>query len=330
MPQVGRIEVSIIEEDQARLLAFQKGEIDLMNMEGPLAPNVLDGDKLRPELAQKGVKLSRFVDPEISYHFWNMQDPVVGGFEKEKIALRRAMAMAYNTPEEIKVVRNGQAVEINFPVPPGVVGHDPAYRSSVKYDPAGANSLLDRFGYKKGADGWRNQPDGKPFTVVYASRPDSLGRQQDEMWKKALDSIAIRMEVKKDKFPELLKLERQCKLMMRTASWIADYPDADNFMQLLYGKNIGQNNNACAKIPEYDKLYEQSIRMPDSPERNRLYHEMTKLIEAYAPWRLNIARYRNMLIQPTVLGYRKHPILHSEWQYIDVASKKGSGPTLQP
>ena len=330
MPQVGRIEVSIIEEDQARLLAFQKGEIDLMNMEGPLAPNVLDGDKLRPELAQKGVKLSRFVDPEISYHFWNMQDPVVGGFEKEKIALRRAMAMAYNTPEEIKVVRNGQAVEINFPVPPGVVGHDPAYRSSVKYDPAGANSLLDRFGYKKGADGWRNQPDGKPFTVVYASRPDSLGRQQDEMWKKALDSIAIRMEVKKDKFPELLKLERQCKLMMRTASWIADYPDADNFMQLLYGKNIGQNNNACAKIPEYDKLYEQSIRMPDSPERNRLYHEMTKLIEAYAPWRLNIARYRNMLIQPNVLGYRKHPILHSEWQYIDVASKKGSGPTLQP
>ena len=70
------------------------------------------------------------------------------------------------------------------------------------------------------------------------------------------------MEVQKDKFPELLKLERQCKLMMRTASWIADYPDADNFMQLLYGKNIGQNNNACAAIPEYDKLYEQSIRMP--------------------------------------------------------------------
>jgi hypothetical protein len=54
MPQVGRIEISIIEEDQARLLAFQGGEIDLMNMEGPLAPNVLDGGKLRPEFAKKG------------------------------------------------------------------------------------------------------------------------------------------------------------------------------------------------------------------------------------------------------------------------------------
>jgi oligopeptide transport system substrate-binding protein len=322
MPQVGRIEVSIIEEDQARLLAFQNGEIDLMNMEGPLAPNVMDGDKLRPDLAKKGVKLSRIVDPEISYAYWNLQDPVVGGLEKEKIALRRAMAMSYNTAEEIRVIRNGQAIEAEFPIPPGVVGYDPAYKSSVKYDPAAANALLDRFGYKKGADGWRTRPDGKPLTIVYASRPDTLGRQQDEMWKKSLDSIAIRMEVKKDKFPELLKLERQCKLMMRTASWIADYPDADNFMQLLYGKNIGQNNNACAKIPEYDKLYEQSIRMPDSPERNRIYHEMTKLIEAYAPWRLNISRYRNMLMQPRVLGFKKHPILHSEWKYIDVEGTK--------
>ncbi len=322
MPQIGRVEISIIEEDQARLLAFQGGELDMMNMEGPLAPNVLNGDKLRPEFAARGVKLSRFVDPEITYHYWNLQDPVVGGLSREKIALRRAMAMAYNVNEEIKVVRNGQAIEAQSPIPPGVVGHDPAYKSSVKYDPAGANALLDRFGYKKGPDGMRSLPDGKPFTIRYASRPDSLGRQQDEMWKKAFDSIGIRMEVQKDKFPELLKLEKQCKLQMRTAAWIADYPDADNFMQLLYSKNINQSNNACANIPEYDKLYEQSLKMPDSPARNRLYVEMAKVIEAYAPWRLDISRYRNMLVQPWVLGFKKHPILHAEWQYIDLGPRK--------
>jgi ABC-type transport system substrate-binding protein len=320
MPQVGRIEISIIEEDQARLLAFQGGEIDLMNMEGPLAPNVLDGGKLRPEFAKKGVKLSRFVDPELTYTYWNLQDPVVGGLAKEKVALRRAMAMAYNVNEEIRIVRNGQAVEALYPIPPGVVGHDPNYKSSVRYDPVGANALLDRFGYKKGADGWRTLPNGSPLLIRYASRPDSLGRQQDEMWKKSLDSIGIRMEVQKDKFPELLKLEKQCKLQMRTAAWIADYPDADNFMQLLYSKNIYQSNNACATMPEYDKLYEQSLRMTDSPARDKLYHEMAKLIEAYAPWRLGISRYRNMLAQPWVLGFKKHPILHAEWQYIDVAA----------
>jgi len=287
-------------------------------MEGPLAPKVLDGAKLRPDLVAKGVKLSRFVDPEITYHYWNLKDPVVGGLTKEKIALRRAMAMAYDNDEEIRVVRNGQAVEAQFPIPPGVVGHDPAYKSPVHFDPDGANALLDRFGYSKGPDGKRMLPDGKPLVVRYASRPDSLGRQQDELWQKAFDRIAIRMEVQKDKFPELLKAERQCKLMMRTAAWIADYPDADNFMQLLYSKNIGQNNNACAAIPEYDRLYEQSIRIPDSPERDRLYHEMTRIIETYAPWRLGISRYRNMLVQSRVLGYKKHPILHGEWQFIDV------------
>ena len=324
MPQVGRIEVSIIEEDQARLLAFQNGELDLMDLGGPLAPNVMDGGKLKPEFVRKGIKLSRIVDPAIGYVYWNMQDPIVGGLSKEKIALRRAMAMAYNVDDEIKVVRNNQAIAIEYPIPPGVVGHDPKYRSSVKYDPATANRLLDSFGYKKGPDGWRNLPDGKPFTIRYASRPDSLGRQLDELWKKALDGIGVRMEVQKDKFPELLKLERQCKLMMRTASWIADYPDADNFMQLLYGKNVGQNNNGCAKIPEYDALYEKSIRMPPSPERDKLYHEMTRIIENYAPWRLDTTTYRNMLIQPRVQGYKKHPILHAEWTFIDVA-KAGAG-----
>jgi oligopeptide transport system substrate-binding protein len=319
MPQVGRIEISIMEEDQSRLLAFQNGELDLMNMEGPLAPKVLAGGELTPDMQKKGVKLSRFVDPEISYHYWNMMDPTVGGLTKEKIALRRAMAMAYPVEEEVRVVRNGQAVEAQFPIPPGVVGHDPNYKSSVKYDPAGANALLDKFGYKKGAVGFRTLPDGKPLLVRYASRPDSLGRQQDEMWKKSFDSIGIRMEVQKDKFAELLKLEKQCKLMMRTAAWIADYPDADNFMQLLYSKNIYQSNNACATIPEYDKLYAQSLKLPDSPERNKLYREMAKIIEAYAPWRLDISRYRNMLIQARVQGYKKHPILHSEWQYIDVS-----------
>jgi oligopeptide transport system substrate-binding protein len=324
MPQVGRVEVSIIEEDQARLLAFQSGELDLMDLGGPLAPNVLDGDKLKPEFAKKGIKLSRIIDPAIIYHYWNMQDPIVGGMTKEKIALRRAMALAYNVDEEVKIVRNSQAIEAEYPIPPGVVGHDAAYRSPVKHDVVTANKLLDTFGYKKGADGWRNLPDGKPFTIRYASRPDSLGRQQDELWKKALTSIGVRMEVQKDKFPELLKLERQCKLMMRTASWIADWPDAENFMQLLYGPNTGQNNNACAKFPEYDRLYEQSIRMPPSPARDKLYHEMTKIIEAYAPWRLDVLTYRNMLVQPRVQGYRKHPILHNEWAYIDVAPK-GAG-----
>jgi len=323
MPQVGRVEISIIEEDQSRLLAFQNGELDLMNLEPPLAPNVLDGDRLKPALAQKGVRLSRIVDPEILYLYWNMQDPVVGGLAKEKIALRRAMAMAYSVDEDIKVLRNGQAIAANYPIPPGVVGHDPTWQSWIRYDPATANALLDKFGYRKGADGYRTLPDGKPLVVRYGSRPDTAARQQDELVKKSMDAIGVRYEIFKEKFPELLKLEKQCRLTSRVAAWIADYPDGDNFMQLLYGPNIYQSNSACAKIPEYDRLYEQSVRMPPGPGRDRLYKDMTRVLEAYAPWRLTISRYRNQLVQPRVMGYRKHPILHAHWHYVDVAPVAG-------
>jgi oligopeptide transport system substrate-binding protein len=318
MPQVGRVEVSIIEEDQARWLAFQNRELDIMNMEGPLAPQAIQDGKLKPELAAKGIHLDRIVDPEISFTYWNLQDPVVGGLTKEKIALRRAMAMSYNASEDIKVIRNGQAVEAVYPIPPGVVGHVPDWKSGIKYDPAAANALLDRFGYKKGADGWRTLPDGKPLVVTLFSRPDTLARQQDELWNKSLAAIGVKMDVHKDKFAELLKMEKQCKVMSRPAAWIADYPDGDNFMQLLYGPNTGASNFGCAKIPEYDALYAKTAKMPPGPERDKLYQEMTRIAEAYAPWRLTISRYRNQLIQPRVEGYKKHPILHAQWQYLDV------------
>ncbi len=318
MPQIGRVEILVVPEDQSRWLAFQNGEIDLFNLDGPLAPRAIDHGKLRPELAAKGVFLSRLIEPELSHYYFNMQDPVLGGLTKEKIALRRAIAMTHNVQEEIAIVWNGQAVKLEYPIPPGVIGHDPTYRSSVRFDPKTANALLDKFGYKKGADGWRTLPTGQPLLIRFTVRPDSTGQQQAEMWKKTFDSLAIRMESDKRPFPDMLKAEKQCKLMMRTSPWIADYPDGDNFMQLFYGKHIGQSNNGCMKMAEFDAYYEQSKKLPQGPARDLLYHKMTRIIEVYAPTIIGYARYRNMLAQPHVVGYKKHPIMHNEWLYLDI------------
>lgn len=322
MPQIGRIDIRIMLEDQSRWLAFIDNQVDLVELQGPLAPKALSQGKLKPELVAQGIQLSRIIDPEISYNYWNMQDPVIGGLSKEKIALRRAIAMAYNVKEEIAIVWNGEAEPLEYPIPPGIVGHDPAYRSSVSYDPKLANALLDKFGYKKGAGGFRTLPDGKPLTVKYSSRNDSNGQHQAEIWKKAYDSLSIRMEGNTKPFPDLLKAEKQCELMSRNSPWIADYPDGDNFMQLFYGPNTHQNNNGCSKIPEYDTRYAASRKLPDGPERNRLYHEMARILEYYAPIRISYARYRNMLAQPKVIGFKKHPILHAEWLYIDIDKEK--------
>lgn len=318
IPQIGRVEISVIPEDASRWLAFKKGEADMLNLEGPLAPEALENGRLKPALAAQGIQLSRTVEAELSHYYFNMRDPVLGGLEKERIALRRAIAMAHDVEEEIRVVWNGQAIPLAFPIPPGVAGHDPAYRSSVTHDVALANALLDRFGYKKGPDGWRTRPDGSPLEIVFSARADSTGQQQSEMWKKTFDSLAIRMKSDRRLFPDLLKAEKQCRLMMRTSPWIADYPDGDNFMQLFYGPHTGQSNNGCMAIPDFDALYEQSVTLPDGEKRNRLYRKMARILEVYAPTRIGYARYRNVLLHSYVAGFKKHPVMHSEWIYMDL------------
>jgi ABC-type transport system substrate-binding protein len=321
IPQIGRIEISVLLEDQSRWLSFQSGGADLFWLDGPLAPKALDGGVLKPELAQRGVQLSRLIDSEITYYYWNMRDPVLGGFGKEKVALRRAIAMAHNVDEEIRLVWNGQAERLQYPVPPGVVGHDPAYRSLLQYDPALANKLLDRYGYKKGADGWRTLPDGKPLTVRYTSRNEANGVLQAEVWRKTYNALGIRMENERMIFTDILKAEVLCKLQTRNYQWIADYPDGDNFMQLFYGPNIGQNNNGCYQDAQYDAWYAASKRLQAGGGRDALYHKMARRLEATGGAMMGYARYRNMLAQRSVLGYKKHPILHQEWAYIDIERK---------
>lgn len=315
MPQIGTIDIQVMEENQSRWLAFQR---DIIQLEGQLVSKAIKDGKLRPELAKEGVQLSRIVDPEISYIYWNLKDPVVGGMSKEKIALRRAIAMSRSIDQEIKLVRNSDAERLHFPVPPGVVGYDPQYRSSTPYSVKAANLLLDRYHYKKDASGWRTQPNGKPLVVEYKARNDSIGQQSAELWKKNFDSLHIRMVYKPMLFSDLLRSQKQCEGMFGSSAWIADYPDGDNFMQNFYGPNTHMTNWSCGSIPEFDELYRQSQQVKPGPERDALYRKMTRLLEVYMPVQMSYARYRNMLAQPRIIGYKKHPILHAEWMYFDI------------
>ena len=319
IPSIRGVEISVMEETQSRWLAFQRGDTDIEYALSELAPKFLTPENtLRPEFARKGIRLERSVDPEIIYFYFNMQDKTVGGLSKQRIALRRAIAMAYKIDDQIRIIRKGQAIRAQYPIPPGVAGYDPEYRSPIPYDPRAANALLDQFGYRKGKDGYRRQPNGERLVIVFSSSPTERDRQFDELWKRSLDSIGVRLEIHKDRFAELIKLSHQCRLMLRGAAWIADYPDGDNFMQLLYGPNTGQSNSGCYRSPEYDRRYEKSRRLPPGPERDRLYHEMTRIMELDVAWILTDSRYRNVLLQPRVRDFAKHPVLHAEWLYIDL------------
>ncbi len=322
LPQVGVVEISVMEEPQSSWLAFQKGELDLLNLPSTFAPVALPGGKLAPDLAKKGVYLSRILLPAINYTAFNMRDPVIGGFARDRLALRRAIVMAYDTDAEIDVIRKGQAAALQMIIPPGVAGYRSKYRTGIRHDPEAANELLDRLGYKQGSDGYRRLPSGKPLTLTYSSQTTAIAREFDELWKKALESIHIRMTIEKGKYSDQIREAIGCKYQMWSYGWIADYPDGDNFMQLLYGGNINQSNVACYKSPTFDALYEKSRLMPDSPDRDTLFEQMDRQFETDAPWRLGTAIYQNTLVQPRVIGYKAHPVLLADWIYVDVEPKK--------
>ena len=325
LPLVGRIEVDIIEESNPRLLAFNSGALDYANVPSDLSDTVLDaGGKLRAPYAERGVKLDRVTQPALQYAYFNMEDPVLGGYSKDRIALRRAMAIGFDRPEMIRVVYQGQALPATQPIPPNLPGHDDSLSVDVKYDPAAASALLDRFGYRdRDGDGYRELPDGKPFTITMASTPSSRDREFDELWQKSMKAIGIRIEFYKSKFPDLIKMGKAGQLQMWRLGWINLYGEGDAFMQLLYGPNIGQTNYARFSLPEYDELYRGSRRLPDGPERNRIYRRMSEIVAAYNPWWLGFYTIENTLVQPWLRGYKKHAYWEHPWKYLDVDDRRG-------
>jgi len=321
IPLNDRIEVNVIEAEQPRWLAFLNAEIDLIEILPEEYANVAaPGGKVAPNLAKQGVRLSREAKPDVWFTFFGMEDPVVGGYTPEKIALRRAIALAIDTRTDIAVVRNGQALQAQSIIPPGIPGYDTEFRNPFgSYDPARAKALLDLFGYvDRDGDGYRELPDGKPLVIEYASQPTLFARRLDELIQRSLQAIGIRIVIKKAPVPELRKLGKLGKLQMRTDGWQADYPDAENFFQVLYGPNAGQANYSRFRLAEFDRMYEKIAAMPDSPERNVLYRKMQNLVLVYAPWRLAVHRLQNHLIHPWIAGYKKHPFVQMHWRYIDI------------
>lgn len=322
MPQIGKVNISIIEEEQSRWLAFQSKQLDFDKLTSSSIPKVLDqNNQLKPAMRQKGIRLYPNKEAEITYTMLNMRDPIIGGNNLDKIALRRAIAMSFNVDEYIRILRKGQAVKAEMLVPAGVNGHNPKYRSSIGYNPSLANKLLDHFGYKKGADGYRNLPNGKALVLKINTESGSSSLMYSELWKKNLDAIGVRADFRVSNFADNLKAATQCQYMIWGGAWHADYPEGENFTQLLYGPNVGRGNQSCYSSSAYDGLYKQAMQQP--PEKRMPYYEkMSRQIEAENPLILQDTRIRNWVIQSHVQGFKAHPIMNSNWQYLDIASPR--------
>jgi len=321
LPFLDRVVISVIEEPQPRWLSFLNEEQDVMdNLPADFAETVIPNGRLAPNLAKRGIGMVRYLRADVAMSYFGMENPVVGGYEPHKVALRRAISLAVDVDREIRLVRRAQAIPAQSPIAPEVFGYDPTLKTTLSdFSRARAKALLDMHGYvDRDGDGWREQPDGQPLVLRYATQPDQQSRQLIELWQKNMTAIGLKIEFDTQKWPENLKASRAGKLMMWGVGWLAGNPDGDTFLALGYGPNKGGANHARFNLPAFNALYEKQRGMPDGPERLAVMQEAARLMVAYMPYKVHVHRYFTDLAHPWVVGYHRNIFVREFWKYVDI------------
>ena len=238
---IDRVEVSIIEETQPRWLSFLNEEMDFIFLvPEEFANQAFPNNKLAANLARRGIRMEQLAALDLTYCYFNMEDPVFGGYTAgQGGAAPCDLALATRPQDEIAILRKGQAIPAEAPYSPGVAGYDPDFHTTAnEYSIAKAKALLDMYGYvDRNGDGYREMPDGSPLVLHYSSTPTARDGQFDELWKRSLDDIGVRLEIIKGKWPDLLKEARAGKLQFWQLGGSASAPDADTWLSNLYGPN---------------------------------------------------------------------------------------------
>ncbi|MEY3285288.1 MAG: hypothetical protein RL500_18 [Pseudomonadota bacterium] len=319
LPLVDRIEVDIVEEAQPRWLSFLQGDFDWMAVPPAFAPLAVPGGQLAPFLRKRGVQLQTHLQAVMAMHYFAMEDPVVGGYTAEKVALRRAISLAYDEPADIRLLRHGMAIPAQSTIAPHTFGYEEDYRSEMSvYDPARAKALLDIYGYlDRDGDGWRESPTGHPLVLRIASLASQEDRAANELWKRSLNAVGLKVVFEVSTWPELLKKTRTGGLQIWGFRWSAQSPDGGFYLSIAYGPNAGDANDPRFALPAFDRLYEQQRRLPDGPERMALMRQAKNLLVAYMPYKAHRHDIVATLLQPWLKHYWTHPFMRDAWQYLD-------------
>ena len=325
LPIVDEVHISIIEEDQPLWLSFLNGEIDMLASKYGAVPanfvvQAMPNGHVAPGLAKRGIQGRQSVNADIAITYFNMEDPVVGGYTPEKVALRRAIGLAMDIDREIRIIRRGQAIPAQSNIVPYTTGYDPEFKSeSGDHDPARANALLDLYGYvDKDGDGWRDLPDGSPLELRKATQPEQIYRQFDELFRKNMQAIGIKVGFETGQWPEHLKKARAGKLQIWALGSSAAGTDGQSALYRLHGPQAGSQNLARFKLPEFDALYDRMSVLPDGPEREALFAEAKKIAVAYMPYKPTVHRISTDMWYPWVIGFRRPPFWNEWWHMVDV------------
>ena len=257
------------------------------------------GDPRASELLQaKNIVLRTSVSPTTIYLGFNMQDDVIGGYTADKQKLRQAISIALDYEEYIEIFLNGRGVISQSPIPPGIFGYeegeiginpyvynwDAQTGRAVRKSLEEARQLLAEAGYPDGLD-----KDGNPLVVYFDNAWTSAGATPRLAWmRRRFEQLGITMENRTTDYNRFRDKVQNANFQIISWGWHADYPDAENFMFLLYGPNgrakFGGENTANYDNPEYNRLFEQMKNMENSPERLEIIRQMKRVLQQDAPW----------------------------------------------
>jgi ABC-type transport system substrate-binding protein len=274
MPFVDRIVWRIVPEDQPRWLLFEQGDIDITSIpKDNFGQAIAPGRELTPEMKERNIKLSTILEADTFYIACNMEHPVLG---KNK-PLRLAISCAFDREKWIELFYNGRGdVAYGF-IPPCMSGYDPNIRqiSKTEYNPEKARQLI--------AEAEKLNGGPLPGFKLTMQGTDTTYRQMGQFLKRSLEEIGLKIDAEYLDFPTYLEKLRTKDLQIYQSGWIADYPDAESFLQIFYSKRAPWPNETCYSNPQYDAIYEQASLMPDSPERTELYRKAERIVVEDAP-----------------------------------------------
>jgi ABC-type transport system substrate-binding protein len=278
LPRIPRIVESVVGDGSTAWLMFLAGELDESAIPRENFDSVVRADgSLAEEVAAKGIALARAPSLAVSYILFNGDDPKLGN----NPALRKALSCLFDF-EAWKTFQNGCIEEAAGPVPPIVAGAlegPPPYRRDV----ARAKAFLEEAGYPGGKDpatGKRLQ-----LTLSVGNADSAEARQSAELLQSFFADGGIDLSIDYMNWPSFLEALRKGSAQMAILTWLGDYPDAENFLQLFYGDNGGGVNRANYRNKAFDPLYEKLAALPVGAEgRDELCREAGKLVSEDAAW----------------------------------------------
>ena len=307
LPLVDKLVIHINVESQPRWLSFQAGKLDLLaipkdNFDTAVTPS----RELAPVMKEKGIVLNITPGLDVAYTAFQHSNKLF-----HNLKLRRAMSLAYDPNLSNKLFYSSTALPAQSIVPPGLAGHIDGFKNEwVGPNVERAKKVLAEAGYPGGK--------GLPEITLDISA-STVHRQIGEFFKKRMELIGVKIKVVTNPWPELQKKIQTRRSMLYSLAWSADYPDAENFLQLLYGPNQTPGANGSNYNNEkLNQLFERVRVMQDSPERTKLYEKMVRIAADEVPWVYGVHRQGFTLLQGWFKNFKKLEFNHGMEQYYNI------------